>query len=322
MIFGLRFDGRNPRFAGVSNAERYRALLDMCAWADERRALFVGLSEHHGCDDDYLPSPLVMAAAVAARTKSVRIGIAALIAPFHDPLRLAEDTAVVDLLSGGRLDLTIAGGYVESEFDLFGVALSDRPARVREAVATLRAAWTGEHFTFRGRTVRIRPRPAQEGGPKILLGGTSERAARRAARIADGFIPSEPGCWPFYRDECRKLGKPDPGPGMTGQGEVVVLAEDPEAAWPELGPYFLHETNAYGAWQAAAQVEAIYEPVESLDALRAGGQYRILTPDGYRAELEAAGGLALAVLHPMVGGIPPELAWRHLRLFEEACLQS
>jgi alkanesulfonate monooxygenase SsuD/methylene tetrahydromethanopterin reductase-like flavin-dependent oxidoreductase (luciferase family) len=320
MIFGLRFDCRNPAFAGVDMGDRYRALLDMCEWADGRGALFVGLSEHHGSDDGYLPSPLVMAAAIAARTKKLRIGINALIAPFYDPLRLAEDAAVVDLLSGGRLDLTLAGGYVQDEFDMFGVPLSERPARVREAVTTLRAAWTGEPFDFRGRKVTVVPQPSRADGPKINLGGTSEAAARRAARIADGFIPSEPGCWDFYRDECLKLGKPDPGPGMTGQGDVVILAEDPEAAWAEIGPYFLHETNAYGAWQAAAKVEATYRPQNGIDELRAGGQYRILTPDSYAAELKAAGDLALVVLHPMVGGIPPDLAWRHLRLFEEALL--
>ena len=320
MLFGLRFDCRNPAFAGVDLADRYRALLEMCEWADGRGAMFVGLSEHHGSDDDYLPSPLVMAAAIAARTTKVRIGINALIAPFYDPLRLAEDAAVVDRLSGGRLNLTLAGGYVKDEFEMFGVALSERPARVREAVATLKAAWTGEPFEFRGRTVKVRPTPSQPGGPAIVLGGTSEAAARRAARIADGFIPSEPACWEFYRDECRKLGKPDPGPGMTGHGDVVVLAEDPEAAWPELAPYFLHETNAYGAWQAAANVEATYKAQQGIDELRAGGQYRILTPDAYKAELDAAGGLAFAALHPMVGGIPPELAWRHLRLFEAAFL--
>ena len=319
MLFGLRFDCRNPAFAGVDMGDRYRALLDMCEWADGRGALFVGLSEHHGSADGYLPSPLVMAAAVAARTTRVRIGINALIAPFYDPLRLAEDAAVIDLLSGGRLDLTLAGGYVQDEFDMFGVSLSERPARVREAVATLRAAWKGEPFEFRGRKVTVLPKPGAD-GPRIMLGGTSEGAARRAARIADGFIPSEPGCWEFYRDECLALGKPDPGPGMTGQGDVVILAEDPEAAWPEIGPYFLHETNAYGAWQAAAKVEATYRPQADIEELRAGSQYRILTPDAWAAELEGAGTAALAVLHPMVGGIPPHLAWRHLRLFEEAFL--
>ena len=319
MLFGLRFDCRNPGFARVGMADRYRALLDMCEWADRRGSLFVGLSEHHGSDDDYLPSPLVMAAAIAARTTKVRLGIHALIAPFYDPLRLAEDAAVLDLLSAGRLDLTLAGGYVKDEFDMFGVALSERPAKVREAVATLRAAWTGEPFEFRGRRVRVRPRPAQPGGPRILLGGTSEGAARRAARIADGFIPSEPACWQFYRDECLKLGKPDPGAGMTGHGDVVILAEDPDAAWPELGPYFLHETNAYGAWQEDAKVEATYQVRASIDEVRAHGRYRILRPDEYGAELKA-GDSAFAVLHPMVGGIPPELAWRHLRLFEKTFL--
>jgi len=322
MLFGLRFDCRNPAFAGVGMGDRYRALLEMCEWADRRGALFVGLSEHHGSDDGYLSSPLTLAAAIAARTTKVRIGIASLIAPFHDPLRLAEDTAAVDLLSGGRLDLTISGGYVKEEFDMFGVELSERPARVREAVATLKAAWTGEPFEFRGRTARITPMPAQPGGPRIMLGGSSEGAARRAARIADGFIPSEPACWEFYRDECKKLGKPDPGPGMSGQGDVVILAEDPEAAWPELGPYFLHETNAYGVWQAAANLGATtYAPKGSIDELRADGQYRILTPDQYKSEMEAAG-VAFAAMHPMVGGIPPEFAWRSLRLFEEAFLPA
>jgi alkanesulfonate monooxygenase SsuD/methylene tetrahydromethanopterin reductase-like flavin-dependent oxidoreductase (luciferase family) len=232
-------------------ADRVRAAIEMAEWADQRGGIYVSLSEHHGVEDGYLPSPLTMLAAIAARTSTVRLGINALIAPFYDPIRLAEDAAIVDLISGGRLDLTIAGGYVADEFEMFGVPMSERPARVREAIATLRAAWTGEPFEYRGRTVRVRPIPAQAGGPKIMLGGTSEAAARRAARIADGFIPSETACWAFYRDECLELGKPDPGPGMTIDAAVVVLAEDPEAAWPVLGPYFMHEVNTYGALQAS-----------------------------------------------------------------------
>jgi hypothetical protein len=152
-----------------------------------------------------------------------------------------------------------------------------------------------------------------------VLGGTSEAAARRAARIADGFMPSEPACWEFYRDECVQLGKPDPGPGMTGHGDVVVLAEDPEAMWPVLGPHFLHESNAYGALQGAADVTVTYHQVADLDELRALGQYRILTPDEYAKELEAMD-FPFAMFHPMVGGIPPELAWQHLHLFEESFL--
>jgi len=317
VFFGLRFDLRNPPFAGVDMADRYAALLDMVEWADERGALYVTLSEHHGSDDGYLPSPLTMAAAIAARTRNVRIMIAALIAPFYDPLRLAEDAAVVDLISGGRLDLIVAGGYRPEEFEMFGVAPSDRAARVHETVETLKRAWTGEPLEFRGRTVRVLPTPVQPGGPRITLGGTSDAAARRAARIADGFIPSEPQYWDAYREECLKLEKPDPGPCPIGMNSVVVLAEDPERAWPLLGPYFLHEVSAYGAWEAAAG-HGRYIPVADVDELRAKGEYRILTPDEYRRELGDAG---YVMLHPMVGGIPPKLAWEHLQLFEEAFLR-
>jgi alkanesulfonate monooxygenase SsuD/methylene tetrahydromethanopterin reductase-like flavin-dependent oxidoreductase (luciferase family) len=318
MLFLIRFDLRNPAFSGVDMADRYQAALEMAEWADQRGALAITFSEHHGSDDGYLPSPLSLAAATAARTSNAAIMIAALIAPFYDPLRLAEDLAVVDQLSRGRLNVILAGGYADHEFDMFGVAPSERGARVRETVATLRAAWTGEPFEFRGRTVRVLPTPAQAGGPKIVLGGSSEPAARRAARIADGFVPSDPACWEFYREECLALGKPDPGAAFTATADVVVLAEDPEAAWPLLGPYFMHESNAYGAWQANAGADR-YQPVTDLDAVRALGQYRVLTPDEYRVELEAEE-VPVAKLHPMVGGIPPKLAWEHLHLFEESFL--
>lgn len=319
LLFGLRFDLRNPAFSGVDMADRYRALLDMAEWADQRGGLYISVSEHHGSDDGYLPSSLTMAAAIAARTKNVRIGINALVAPFYDPLRLAEDAAVVDLLSAGRLDLTLTGGYVTSEFEMFGVAPSERPTRIREAIETLRAAWTGQPFEFRGRTARVTPIPAQPGGPKIQLGGSSEGAARRAARLADGFLPTEPQWWPYYRDECLKLGKPDPGPGLAATAATVFVAEDPEAMWPKLGPYFLHETNSYGAWKTDAEVAGPYSAMVDIDEVRASGQYRILTPEQFSAEIATAE-VPFALLHPMVGGIPPELAWESLRLFESRCL--
>jgi alkanesulfonate monooxygenase SsuD/methylene tetrahydromethanopterin reductase-like flavin-dependent oxidoreductase (luciferase family) len=318
MLFGLRFDLRNPAFSGVDMGDRYRAMLDMAEWADQRGGLYLSLSEHHGSDDGYLPSPLTMAAAVAARTENIRIGINAIVAPFYDPLRLAEDAAVVDQLSCGRLDLTVGGGYVKDEFDMFGVDSSERPARIRETVETLRAAWTGEPFEYRGRTVRVTPMPSQPGGPAIQLGGSSEGAARRAARIGDGFIPTEPQWWPYYRDECLELGKPDPGPGVSGTAETVVLADDPEAMWPRLGPYFLHETNSYGAWQAAADVASPYSVMQDIEEVRASGKYRLLTPEELSAELATAE-FPFVMLHPMVGGIPPELAWESLRLLEERC---
>jgi alkanesulfonate monooxygenase SsuD/methylene tetrahydromethanopterin reductase-like flavin-dependent oxidoreductase (luciferase family) len=324
VLFGLRFDLRNPSFAGVTAAERVKAALDMCEWADRRGAFALTVSEHHGTDDGYLPSPLVMAGAIAARTGNAMITVAAVVAPLHDPLRLAEDAAVVDLVSGGRLALVVGAGYRSSEFEMFAVPMHERAQRVTEAIRTLRAAWTGEPFEYRGRTVRVTPTPTSPGGPALLMGGSSEGAARRAARISDGFVPSEPECWEHYRDECIKLGKPDPGPcRITGFGDQVVLAEDVEAAWGELGPYFLYETQAYGTWEqeaAATGRPATFRAMSSIDEVRASGQYRILTPDEWAKDLAVTNEPQMPVFHPMVGGVPPALAWRHLHLFEEAFL--
>ena len=316
MLFALRFDFRNPPLAGTSMADRYAAALDMVEWADSRGCVNVTVSEHHTSDDGYLPSPIVMLAAMAARTTTTRFMIAALIAPFHDPLRIAEDMAVLDNLSRGRADLLVAGGYVPEEFDMFGVPLNERAKRVTETVQTLKAAWTGEPFEFRGRTVRVTPAPHRPGGPAVMLGGSSEPAARRAARIADGFVPSESHCWEPYRDECLKLGKPDPGPcPIPEQMRTTALAEDAEKGWEQMAPFFLHETNAYGAWAARSDAPSPYRVIKDVDELRETGMYAVLTPDQYIEELKAAP-FPFAMFHPLCGGMPPDLAWSSLQLFE------
>ena len=321
-LYGLSFDMRNPDQAGTTMAERYAAAIDMAEWADRLGFVVIVLSEHHGSDDGYLPSPLTMAAAMAARTEHVRIQIAALIAPFHDPLRLAEDIAVVDLVSNGRLDLVIANGYVPGEFEMFGHELSERVKLTVETVETLKQAWTGEPFEFRGRTVRVLPTPAQPGGPRISHGGSGPKAAKRAARIADGFMPSDGSIWETYRDEMLALGKPDPGPFLGGDTSAFHLARDPEQGWKGYAPFAMHEVNAYGAWMASAGIgaEGGYQTVEDPDALRATGQYRVLTPDELAAEIQAKGEFGFTIFHPMAGGVPPAMAWESLQLFEHEVL--
>ena len=317
--WGLRFDFRNPDIAVTTMAERYSAALDMVEWAEGLGAGHFVVCEHHGSDDGYIPSPLPMAAAMAMRTKRARIGILALIVPFHDPLRLAEDVSVVDNIANGRLDIVVAAGYNPLEFAMFGVPMNERVKRVTETVNTLRAAFTGEPFEFRGRTVRVTPRPVQPGGPKIILGGSSEAAARRAARIADGFAPTVTSVWDAYREELARLGKPDPGPARQSQLETTFLAQDVDKGWEEYGPYFLHEMNAYGAWQQG-DVETAFRPVGDLDELRANSHYRVVTPDVLVAEFQASPSAPFTMLHPMCGGTPPDLAWKSLRLFENEVL--
>jgi alkanesulfonate monooxygenase SsuD/methylene tetrahydromethanopterin reductase-like flavin-dependent oxidoreductase (luciferase family) len=323
VLFGLRFDLRNPGFAGVSMADRYQAALEMSLWAEQHGGLAVSISEHHGSDDGYLPSALPFAAAIAARTSTIAIAINALVAPFYDPLRLAEDIAVIDQLSRGRLSVTLGAGYVAEEFAMFDVALNERAKLMTETVETLRAAWTGEPFAFRGRMVRVTPTPFRDGGPQIVMGGSSEPAARRAARIGDGFIPSVPEVYEFYRDECRLQGLPDPGPWLGGDTTSTFIADDPDAEWEAIGPYLLHETNAYGAWQAQTDGLATgFTTVTDAAQLRAEERYRVLTPEAFLEQQKAVGDLAFVMLHPMCGGIPPELAWRHLELFAERVLRG
>ena len=321
MLFGLRFDFRNPAFAGTTMADRYAAALDIAEWADGLGCVRITVSEHHGSPDGYLPSPVPMLAAMAARTTNVRYLIAALIAPFHDPLRLAEDMVVLDNLSRGRVDLVVAGGYVRDEFEMFDVPMNERARRVTDVVTTLRAAFTGEPFEYRGRVVRVTPAPFRPGGPSILLGGSSEPAARRAARMGDGFVPSVPEVWDFYRDEVMQLGRPDPGPSVIGPNRVVALAEDPEQGWEQMAPFFLYETNAYGGSLAENDGAGPFHTIDDADQLRATGQYRVLRPEQFVAEQKAAP-FAFALLHPLCGGMPIELAWSSLRLFEREVLPA
>src|SRR4051812_34748112 len=161
------------------------------------------VSEHHGAGDGYLPSLLPMLAAIAASTTRIQLGTGVMLTPFHDPLRLAEDAAFVDQLSGGRLILGLALGWREEEFRMFGAPVGERLRRTVETVEVLRRAWTGERFTFEGRhlsydQVLVTPRPFAEEGVPIYIGGMSDAAIERAGRIGDGYIRtrSEAGTWP------------------------------------------------------------------------------------------------------------------------------
>ncbi|MCW1430081.1 LLM class flavin-dependent oxidoreductase [Novosphingobium sp. JCM 18896] len=323
MFLSMRFDFRNPAFAGTTMAERYAAAMDIAEWADGLGIpASISVSEHHGSEDGYIPSPQLIIAAMAARSKNVRFSTAATIAPFHDPLRLAEDFCVLDNITNGRVDLIVAGGYAPSEFAMFDVPIKERPKRVTEVVNTLKAAFAGEPFEYRGRTVHVTPAPVRPGGPKVIMGGASEPAARRAARIADGFVPSEAKFWEFYRDEMLKLGKTDPGPGMGGgSAQVTALAKDIDAGWAAMGESFLHETNAYAAWRVAAGEDTPYDPFPNVEELRGANFYHIVTPEEYVAQLKAAP-MAVAQFHPLCGGMPIQAAWDSLKLFETEVLPA
>src|ERR1700687_3618923 len=149
--------------------------------------------EHHQDRDGFLPSPLIVATAVAAHTRRLNVGTSVILLPLHHPVRVAEDVITLDLVSKGRVILGVGIGYQPADFRAFSVPLEARAGRFEESIEILRRCWAGERFSFHGKhytleDVQIRPRPYQKSGPPLWLGASVEGAARRAGRIADGFV--------------------------------------------------------------------------------------------------------------------------------------
>jgi alkanesulfonate monooxygenase SsuD/methylene tetrahydromethanopterin reductase-like flavin-dependent oxidoreductase (luciferase family) len=311
----LRFDMRLPSFAEASQADLYQAAIEMCEWGDQNGIGSVHLSEHHGSEDGYCPSPLVLASAVAARTRNMRIFISALIAPLHDPVHLAEDLSVLDNISRGRVIPIVSGGYRQEEFAAVGKDLKVRKQYMDDIGPFLKRAWSGETFEFWGRTITITPRPYSEPRPMILMGGSSKPAARRAAREADFFIPSGPEIFEYYREELKALGKPDPGPMPTAPSTVTFVANDADAYWQKIAPHVQHETNTYARWAEEAQVFSPYKHFDNCDDLRASGAYKVCIPQELIASARDMVSAQPIMFHPLCGGIHPELGWQSLKLF-------
>ena len=207
--------------------------------------------EHHQDKDGFLPSPLIVAAAVAARTKTLRVGTSVILLPLHHPIRVAEDVITLDLVSKGRVVLGVGIGYQPADFRAFNVPMEHRVGLFEESVEILRRAWAGEPFSFKGThytldDVQIRPRPYQAGGPPLWIGASVPAAVRRAGQIADAFV----------------------GTPSTSMGNAVALANAYRAAAREAGrtPRVVQMRDAWVA-NTRAEAEAVYGP-EVLAAYR------------------------------------------------------
>lgn len=297
-----------------ADPDRYRAALDMAEWADSNGCLAVSICEHHGSEDGYLPSPLVMAAAVAARTGRVPIRVVAVVAPLHDPIQLAEDMAVLDLISAGRASFALALGYRQAEFDLYGIPFTERGRRLDAAVQTIRAAWRGDPLPGRDPSLRVTPRPWTPGGPALFLGGGSVASTRRAARLDIGMITEAPGLAGAYAEACRQAGV-EPGPFFEAPEGTVTAAfvdPDPDALWARIGEHILHDATTYQRWNAEAGksgINAITAATTVDELRRAGFPYRVFTPEEAAAHVRERGPLNVS---PLCGGTPPEVGWETL----------
>lgn len=312
----LQFDMRAAPNCPDTAAERYRACLEMVRWADEQPVSVVGFSEHHNSEDAFLSSPLVMAMAAVAVTKRVAINVSALQLPLHDPIRIAEDIAVLDLLSGGRFSTTLGLGYREVEYELFDVSWKDRGRIFDEKVATLMQALRGEVFQYNGNSVHVTPAPHSPVEALLCIGGNSAAAARRAARFRLYFAPAidDKALKTVYDTQCAEQGFTRGFVIFPREPCLTLIAEDVAAAWEEVGQYLLYDATTYASWRHPNRKAYAESSATDLASLQAEGKYAILTPDQAAAKIQSKGSINLA---PLCGGVPLEFAWRSLELFAE-----
>jgi probable F420-dependent oxidoreductase len=252
------FTGQVPPGSERTFEQEYRETLELVRLAEALGFDSAWVSEHHGSSDGYLPSLLVMLAAYAAATSEIRLGTGVILTPLHDPIRLAEDAAVVDQLSAGRLTLGLGVAWREEEFRMFGTPLAERRTRIEETIEICRRAWTGERFSFEGAIfrhdrIRVTPSPVQAGGPPILIGGYVDAAFHRAGSIGDGHITdvadheavrtAVTGMERAARDAGR-----DPSQLHLALMQNAFVAEEGDDAWRTVRDGVMYQLGAYEAW--------------------------------------------------------------------------
>src|SRR5579859_2875899 len=291
--FGYLLDFRNPAAWSRRWEEIYAESLEFISWSETIGFEIAWLPEHHGVEDGFLPSPLMIGAAVAARTTKLRISTGVALAPLYHPIRLAEDVAVLDVLSAGRAELAIGLGYLKSETDAFGIDFKSRGRRTDELLHIVRRLWEGETLSFKGECfsldkARITPLPVQKPHIPVLIGALARPGIRRAARH-DGFFGAIEN-YPLYREELNAAGRA----GTAGRFDLgsdmwFLVSDDPDQAFEETAPHYHYQINTYAKWHAETNWDV--QPMD-FETFKKSGAVKVLTPeaaiDFLRSRLDAA----------------------------------
>jgi probable F420-dependent oxidoreductase len=255
------FTGQIPADSDRTFAQEYADYLDLVRLVEAEGLDAAWVSEHHFAADGYLPSLVPMLAAFAAVTERIELGTGVVLAPFHDPIRLAEDFAVVDQLSGGRVICGLGIGWRDEEFREFGIDVKTRTRRLREVVEVLRHAWNDERFDYSGKHysyegVSVTPKPARV--PPILVGGFVDDAIRRAGKIGDGYLSSRATpdrvarAFEMAAEERAAAG--GEGPPIVGLLQNAFVTDDPERDWPMVREGIGHQLGVYAGWRQGTDV--------------------------------------------------------------------
>ncbi len=309
MKVGLYFDLRNPHAWQRDPSELYASTLDLCEEADELGIDSIWVTEHHGFDDGYLTQPFTMAAAIAARTTRARIGTGVALAPLHSAVEIAEQAAIVDLISGGRFELGLGAGYRPPEFTLYGADYATRYAVTMERVDQIRQLWADNDF---------HPKPVQSRIP-IWLGFQGPRGARRAGLAGEGLLSAFRDNAEPYLAAYEEAGHPVGDARMGGLISAWV-SDDPEATWPEASKYVAYQADSYrehGVRGTSLPAPTPIDP-ERLRARTPGGLGNYLmygraaeVAQGIR-DFTAAAPVDMVFLWASFGGMPVDLTRRHI----------
>lgn len=310
MKLGMYTDLRNPDEFGVPWADHYSKWLDRIVAADEMGAAEVWLSEHHFYEDGYLPQPLTYAAAIAGRTNNIRIGTSVLLIALRQSLQLAEEAAIVDILSNGRLDLGVGVGYRPREFEAFGADIGRRFRLVEQRVNEVREWWTGGE---------LNPPPVQTTIP-FWGGFFKERGARMAGRLGMGVMPQVSVAHSIL--EPYRAGLEEGGFGRDAaryrMSLPLFLADDPEAVQPILDVRQGYQNASYQRHDVSGPTGSSITPnaVPSKDGAPAR-KYPALRPEdavGYIEELTRGLPVEQVYCWSSPGVMPDDLVDRHLEL--------
>ncbi len=320
--FNLALPGQDPQ----ENARRHQAVLPIAEQADAAGLTTISLEEHHGVVFDgrlqgWCASPITLGAAILARTQKVMVALWGIALPLHDPLRLAEDVATLDLLAPGRVVLTVNTGYRAAEYAAHDVDFGDRTRIFEAKLALLRQAWLGEPIAKGDEQVLVTPRPASQPHPMLLAGGANVDDAALAARVGLPFRPSADAA-PLreaYEAACAEAGTNPLYLAPPPRVALIQVAEDPDRWWSQVGEHFLQEARVYDSWMRPGEHSAVHSTATTVDQLRAEGVYRVLTPD---AAIAAARADRAIILHPFAGATPLALAEETADLFTRAVLPA
>jgi len=320
--FGLWYSFRNPAPWAVDYPSLYAAHLRQIAWAETIGYDDVWLTEHHFCSDGHAPSILPLAAAVAATTRRIRIGTGVLLLPLHHAVRVAEDAATIDILANGRFELGVGVGYRPQEFAGLGYQTRERATRTDEGLEVIRRLWSGEPVDYAGQHyrldgVRLSPLPVQR-PPPLWVGGFAPAAARRAARLGDGYLGTGDMVVQAraFCDEWERLQRPG-RPRLAGGHFWLVVARNPARTFAAIAPHVLYQIAVYNQWLSDAG-QTLFPAVETAEQLRELGILHCVGPQeavDLIADYRAATGIERYYTWTVPPGYPVDAMDEHLALF-------